>query len=86
MFDTALRFFHGQPHYRRERARTLSKLGEFLGSMELHEAAADASRQARELYREIVSAAAQPSMMMWRGEEPAGGGEDFDEIVMIMSR
>jgi len=79
MFTTALQYFTGAKYYKAERARTLFKQSEFLSSIGDLDGAAKARSEAEDLYFEICPE------QFW-GDDATLTAEDFDDIVMIMSR
>ncbi|KAH8903093.1 hypothetical protein BR93DRAFT_972028 [Coniochaeta sp. PMI_546] len=79
MFETALQSFAGGKYYKRERARTFFKQAEFLSSIGNSAGAAEARQEAERILLEI-----RPELA--RGRARPFTLEDYDEIVMIMSR
>jgi hypothetical protein len=80
MLNTALMYFTGEKYYKAERARTFFKKAQFLEGMDdTGGEAAAAMREAQRLYAEVCTAMGQQC-----AKEPSL--ENFDEIVMIMSR
>lgn len=80
MFDTALQYFTGERYYKAERARTFFKTAQFLELMGDSVDASKAMREAERLYYQI-----RPECH-YRVSPKALGLEEFDDIVMIMSR
>jgi len=81
MFDAALVYFSGERYGKAERARTFFKKSEFLARMGDDDEAAEAAAEAEEWYY-----AARPEEVKRRGTTGPLALEDFDAIVMIMSR
>ncbi|KAK0631326.1 hypothetical protein B0T14DRAFT_549185 [Immersiella caudata] len=79
MLKTALQYTPGVKYYKAERARTLFKQAEFLELVEGKTAAAKARKEAETLFFQICLEEDQ-------GDKRALTLEDFDSIVMIMSR
>ncbi|KAK0649807.1 heterokaryon incompatibility protein-domain-containing protein [Cercophora newfieldiana] len=77
MFNTALQYFPGVKYHKAERARTLFKQGEFLSSAGDLAGAGEARREAEAIFFEI-----RPE----QGRDEPLVLDDFDDIVMIMSR
>jgi hypothetical protein len=79
MFKIALQYTPGTKYYKTERARTLFKQAEFLDLVGDETGAAEARREAEILFFQIRPEEDQE-------ERRALRLEDFDSIVMIMSR
>lgn len=79
MFETELQSFTGGKYYKGVRARTFFKQAEFLSSIGNSAGAAEARQEAERILLEI-----RPELA--RDRTRPFTLEDYDEIVMIMSR
>lgn len=79
MLETALKSFTGVKYYKGEQARTFFKQAEFLSSIGNATGAAEARQEAERILLEI-----RPKFARERARPFTL--EDFDEVVMIMSR
>lgn len=78
MFDDALKYFGSSPFYQPETARTLFKKHEFLAAFGDDVEAEDARSEAERLFKKL-----RPEVAI---KAEGLTTEDFDRIVMIMSR